>query len=284
LPCTGPALFHWTRDKELLENGPLEFRLKTAHHVNVKQLVEGYWENQWKKESPPFTILLQKTWRKKSVEQFVRYATLCFLFVGLPFRILTYAGASTTTNLTFLGSVGLLILLGYIFTTIYEERKKSKTLIYLFVYGTLKSGFHWNQKFLGRSKFISKAKTVHAYPLVVGESGVPYLLGDISNNNSKCINGEIWQVDVETLLGLDQYEGVPKNYYVRNLIEVVPEKSRDGKPTKAFAYFKAKSSPQLIDLPKLSEYTLEFHKANYKAIKHILVKQEMYLGISHTNT
>jgi len=128
LPCTGPALFHWTRDKELLLNGPLEFRLKAAHHVNVKQLVEGYWENQWKKESPPYTHLLQKTWRKKAVEQFVRYAALCFLFVGLPIRILTYSGASTTTNFIFLASIGLLTILGFIFTTIYEEWKKNPKL------------------------------------------------------------------------------------------------------------------------------------------------------------
>jgi len=28
----------------------------------------------------------------------------------------------------------------------------------------------------------------------------------------------------------------------------------------------------------MEEYSLEFHKKNYKAIKHIQVKQKMYLG------
>lgn len=48
------------------------------------------------------------------------------------------------------------------------------------------------------------------YPLVVGESGVPYLLGDLPGNKGKQIKGEIWKVDEETLKGLDEYEGVTK--------------------------------------------------------------------------
>jgi gamma-glutamylcyclotransferase (GGCT)/AIG2-like uncharacterized protein YtfP len=52
----------------------------------------------------------------------------------------------------------------------------------LFVYGTLKRGFHWNQKYLhsrgaggSGATFICEATTRERHRLVVGDSGVPYL-------------------------------------------------------------------------------------------------------------
>lgn len=148
---------------------------------------------------------------------------------------------------------------------------------HLFVYGTLKRGFHWNHKFLGRSRFISEATTVDPYPLVVGNSGVPYLLGDLPGKGKQIV-GEIWSVDSETLQGLDDYEGISKGYYERRPISVT---TRGNYTSTAFAYFKAQSSEELANSPTfLSEYTIEMHKAKYKPIRHILVKQEMYLGTS----
>jgi hypothetical protein len=43
-------------------------------------------------------------------------------------------------------------------------------------------GFHWNSKFLGGSRsnhLVGAATTDDKWPLVVGESGVPYMLGDL---------------------------------------------------------------------------------------------------------
>ena len=41
---------------------------------------------------------------------------------------------------------------------------------------------------------------------MVGESGVPYLLGDLPGQGKR-VRGELWRLDDTTLLGLDEYEG-----------------------------------------------------------------------------
>jgi len=53
----------------------------------------------------------------------------------------------------------------------------------LFVYGTLKCEFHWHAKYLGDevhgAECLGQAITVPPLALVVGDSGVPYMLGDL---------------------------------------------------------------------------------------------------------
>ncbi|CAF1506815.1 unnamed protein product, partial [Didymodactylos carnosus] len=62
-------------------------------------------------------------------------------------------------------------LFSWIFQLITETYRRPNHLL-LFVYGTLKRGFHWNKKFLSQAKFISKAVTTTPIPLVIGECGV----------------------------------------------------------------------------------------------------------------
>ena len=50
------------------------------------------------------------------------------------------------------------------------------------------------------------------------------------------------------------------------------------------AYFKSHSNEELAKGPFLQEYTLQFHKKNYKPIQHILAKQEMYLKVNQNRT
>jgi gamma-glutamylcyclotransferase (GGCT)/AIG2-like uncharacterized protein YtfP len=91
----------------------------------------------------------------------------------------------------------------------------------LFVYGTLKRGFHWNNKFLSTAFFVCSATTTSAWPLVVGESGVPYLLSrdqvpPSTENDWHRVRGEVWRVSDEALVGLDEYEGVSKgDFYLQ---------------------------------------------------------------------
>jgi hypothetical protein len=49
----------------------------------------------------------------------------------------------------------------------------------LFVYGTLKAGFQWHEKYMTGAVRLGKAVTVDRFALVVGDSGVPYVLGDL---------------------------------------------------------------------------------------------------------
>jgi len=151
----------------------------------------------------------------------------------------------------------------------------SKPTHKLFVYGTLRQGYHWHSKFLSTSRKTCDAKTIEKYPLVVGKSCVPYLLGDLPNTGNSII-GEVWEVDDVTLQNLDEYEGIGKGYYSRRTIPVA---SKNGNAKmEADAYFKTESSPELRESPYLEEYSLDFHKKNYNAIMHIMVKQQLYLG------
>jgi len=82
-----------------------------------------------------------------------------------------------------------------------------------------------------------------------------------------------------------------KGYYSRRQIKVIQrrpakenEKEMAGEVEEetflANAYFKVQSSPELREAEFQQEYTLEMHKRLYRAIRHIQVKQEMYLGVS----
>lgn len=63
--------------------------------------------------------------------------------------------------------------------------------------------------------------------------------------------------------------GLGKGYYARVKLPVTTE---DGSKVEAQVYVKTTSSEKLRAGPFLEEYTLEFHKANYRAIRHIMVR------------
>jgi len=131
-----------------------------------------------------------------------------------------------------------------------------------------------HKKFLSFARFIGHGTTCELYPLVVGESGVPYLLGDMPGQE-KSVCGELWWVDSDTLEGLDEYEGVRKGHYERRPIEVLSE---EGNTVVADVYFKVSSSEELRTYEQHSEYTLQMHHELYRPIRHIEVKQQLYIG------
>jgi hypothetical protein len=54
LNCTGPALFKWDNDGELLRNGPFTFRLNSYHRPHLEEIVETNWEHRWNEKVPPY--------------------------------------------------------------------------------------------------------------------------------------------------------------------------------------------------------------------------------------
>lgn len=233
LTCTGPAMFKWDKDGDLLRNGPLTFRLNTTVRPYLEELVQTNWELRWNEP-------VAKYWE--------------FYSMAKPDE----------------GNNGYFSQLWKMFTP--EPTHK------LFVYGTLREGYHWNSKFLSSSKKLCDARTVEKFPLVVGTSCVPYLLGDLPNVGHQIV-GEVWEVDEMTLKNLDEYEGIGKGYYTRRTITVTSSTGGGTKkPIEAEVYFKTESSEDLRNSPYLEEYTLDFHRQNYKAIMHIMVKQQLYLG------
>jgi len=179
--------------RELLENGPFEFRLNTKAHPSIEELVETNWDDRWNKRSDPYYVLYEPF--EKSESGFIK----------------TLFSKIIPSN-----------------SSVAREEKKTHLL---FVYGTLRKGYHWNTKFLSLSKveerlitfrfqtitnyanqsqYVGPATTVKCFPLVVGESGVPYLLADLPDQG-KHIKGEVWEIDDVTLQGLDEYEGIKEN-------------------------------------------------------------------------
>jgi hypothetical protein len=59
LPCTGAACFNWSADKEVLENGPLEFRLNTRLPDYLDDIIEINWEMRWQGTTLDYRNVLQ---------------------------------------------------------------------------------------------------------------------------------------------------------------------------------------------------------------------------------
>jgi len=258
--CTGAACFRWGEDDDVLHGrAPFELRLNQREHPQLAEVIEYNWNERWKND-----VAHYKAWypgyndEAKEEEQGTILGRLMHALTRLTepilCRILTLGSRSTVKS------------------------DSEKTLI--FFYGTLKKGFQWHHKYLWRARLISQnAETADPFPLVVGESGVPYLLGDVEDFEERglCIEGEIWEVDQETLMGLDEYEGINKGHYERRPVNV-HHKEGDAAPIQAQAYFKVHSSAVLQGCQRHKSYTMAMHKKLYRPIRHIEVKQELYLG------
>jgi len=89
--------------------------------------------------------------------------------------------------------------------------------MYLFVYGTLKKGFH-NHDLLENAEFVCKATTKEKYPMVNTEEYFPYLIDDKGVGHHT--QGEVYKIDETILAMLDILEGYPE-HYDRQQIQVV---------------------------------------------------------------
>jgi gamma-glutamylcyclotransferase (GGCT)/AIG2-like uncharacterized protein YtfP len=100
----------------------------------------------------------------------------------------------------------------------------------VFVYGTLKKGFH-NAYLLQDSEFFGDAVTVPTYSMI--SVGFPIIMAD---ENGKQVSGEIYTVDDGTLARLDGLEREGSSYD-RKLIDVtLPLANGERLPSKAFIY------------------------------------------------
>ena len=290
LPCTGAALFHWKNTKEVLENGPFEFRLNKTIHPQLDDIVEANWEDRWKGPCPKYWEYYKNkipdpkisSWitLKQKISIPMRYIILCSAITScIGYYFYSYEGLITGLLVSLIPN--MVLFRKYLFRKDKGLSIKPPNDQLLFVYGTLKKNFHWNHKFLNNAKFIGKAVTKEVYPLVVGDCNVPYLLGDLPGEGKNII-GELWKVDKISLAGMDDYEGVNKNYYDRRQIPVTCE--FNDRVYYANAYFKIQSNAELRERPYLSEYTYEYHKKYYQPIRHIQVKQQAYLGVRDDQT
>lgn len=98
----------------------------------------------------------------------------------------------------------------------------NKGKIIVFVYGTLKSGepnHHWLTNLNnGASKFIGNGKTTGKFPMVLGTRyNIPFVV-DV-RGMGHAIHGEMYEIDENMLVKLDELEGHP-HYYTRMLTNI----------------------------------------------------------------
>ncbi len=144
--------------------------------------------------------------------------------------------------------------------------------------------FHWNQKYLSSrvgGTYLTSAKTVSNMKLVVGLCGVPYLYSEVDSSGFRII-GELYQVTESCLRGLDEYEGLSKGYYNRQLISVEAVRNKATVFIDAFVYTLNNPSSQLKEKEPTHEYSLNMHRSLYSPIAHIQVKQIAYFGLPST--
>ncbi|KAH3758821.1 hypothetical protein Pelo_9340 [Pelomyxa schiedti] len=261
LTCTSAAMFRWQKDLPILENGPLEFRVRTKPYPQVDQIVDS-WENRWHLRHDPYFAF------------FGRSKCICAGAICKHKFPLSLHWKSIFILITICG------LLMYFCLS--ANSVPGFPWILLWVAGLALSllGFHWNHKFLSKSHFIGEATTMDAFPLVIGQCGVPYLIYDPEvHDQGHQIYGELWEIDDETLMNLDEYEGIKKGHYMRRPIKTILGRGAKTGPTlTAFCYFSAKTTHhQILTVDLLPEYTMQHHQEIYKPIRHILVKQQMYL-------
>lgn len=121
---------------------------------------------------------------------------------------------------------------------------------YVFVYGTLKTGFA-NAHLLERATFLGDFRTVMRYPLVVGgKYNSPYLL-DMPSKGSR-VKGEVYAVDDATLADLDHLENVGVNYS-RKVAKVANCSDRSFM-AHAYVYLKTNGLEQLAKNRFLDDY------------------------------
>ncbi|MCX8028430.1 MAG: gamma-glutamylcyclotransferase [Brevinematales bacterium] len=107
----------------------------------------------------------------------------------------------------------------------YYDVKEDEILI--FVYGTLKKGFH-NHRMIKDAKFVGRGKTKDKYVMYVDI--IPYVSKRDRVSN---IYGEVYCIDRNTLDMLDRLEKHPCWYY-REKVDVILE---DGRIVNAWMYF-----------------------------------------------
>lgn|SRR5574343_1090304 len=109
----------------------------------------------------------------------------------------------------------------------------------VFVYGSLKSGFH-NHRLLKDSKFVGHAVTKEKYTMY-SYGSFPSVTEEPEYN----IHGEIYEITPETLKSLDRLEGYnpesSHNFYERKTIDVLI----NNELIPCFIYFGGKTSVKL---------------------------------------
>lgn len=125
----------------------------------------------------------------------------------------------------------------------------------VFVYGTLERGFPNHEAGMNGQRFLGRARTCDAFPLVVaGRSYSPTLIFEAGVG--RCVFGEAFEVGDPALAGLDVIEGthLPLGY---DRVRIPVESVDDGVVFDAWTYVKNRARIAGIHSEMLAEYHLD---------------------------
>ena len=114
----------------------------------------------------------------------------------------------------------------------------------MFVYGTLRTGFH-NNGWLEDSELLDVGRTMEEYAMYA--NGIPYVS---KKEKVSRIYGELYEVSRKTLLSIDMLEGHPK-FYKREKIFV---ETLQGNIVKCWMYFNDTKTQHLIESGDFFQY------------------------------
>lgn len=97
-------------------------------------------------------------------------------------------------------------------------RTTSSKPVHVFVYGSLKRGFH-NHHFLRGQRFFGEARTQPVYRLL-SLGAYPGMVK--TTDEGRSIRGELWEVDEPCRLMLDHLEGVDHGHYACEEASLLP--------------------------------------------------------------
>lgn len=137
---------------------------------------------------------------------------------------------------------------------------------FVFVYGTLKTGYYNYNVYLqpaielGKAEFVGSAHTARPefHMVLKKDRFVPCLYR--APADGYVVPGEVYRVDADALEALDVLEGVDEGYYVREEIDVA---LKNGESVVAHAYL-IPIRDDLLELARIADYTDEFHNG-YKS-------------------
>jgi gamma-glutamylcyclotransferase (GGCT)/AIG2-like uncharacterized protein YtfP len=99
-----------------------------------------------------------------------------------------------------------------------------------------------------KASYIADATTKFKYPLLqAGSWDAPFMIDNKDYPNSYQIKGELFEVDKQGIIALDEFEGVDNSYYKRlkTEIEYTTEKGQTISKD-AWCYFSYKNSEELL--------------------------------------
>lgn len=120
----------------------------------------------------------------------------------------------------------------------------------VFVYGTLKRGFP-NHHYMTGARLVGEARTVDAWPLVVGGTWfTPYLIPEKGQGHR--VAGELWEVPEAMMPALDELESthLPNGY---RRVEI-PVELASGTQHDAWTYFRERRHITAIRTDHLADY------------------------------